>query len=247
MALANWKMEMSITDSLTYLREFHPPQQVQVVLCPPYTALYPMAQALGDRPLELGVQNISAAVNGAHTGEISARLAADAGARWVLLGHWELRRHLGETDEIINQKIHRALEADLHPIVLIGESLDVETAQVVSTLEQQQTSVLKGCTADQVSRMAFVYEPEWTIGATEPAPPEHVGRGCRRIRRWLTDHFGPGTAQSIRILYGGSVTPAYAGKLLTLPDVDGLGAGRTGRDPVAFAEIVSLIAQMRAH
>lgn len=246
-ALANWKMEMTIGESLAYLHHFQAQagdllKQVDVIVCPPSTALYAMAQALSGSPIELGAQTVSSEAGGAHTGEVSARLAMDAGARWALLGHWELRRHLGETDETVNHKVHRALEVGLRPILLVGESTGIAADQTGPALDGQLARVLDGCTAKQVANMALIYEPEWTIGAAEPAPPEHVNAGCRTIRRWLSSQFGQETTQSVRILYGGSVSPAYAQNLLSLPDVDGLGAGRKGRDANAFAEIVRLIA-----
>jgi triosephosphate isomerase len=260
-ALANWKMEMTIAESLAYLRNFQAAAgdqlaQVQVVLCPPYTALQPMAQALGDSPVELGAQNLSVAAGGAYTGQISAKLVADAGGRWAQLGHWELRRHLGDTDDSVNRKVHRALEAGLNLILLIGEPGEANqpleqnvarrgTVTAPLALERQLARVLADCTAEQVGRMILVYEPEWTIGVAEPAPPQHIAAGCRTIRQWLAARFGQETAQIVRIAYGGSVTPAYARDLLALPDLDGLGAGRKGRDPVAFAELVRLIHEAR--
>jgi triosephosphate isomerase len=249
-ALTNWKMEMTITESLAFLRRFQARagdlySQVQIILCPPYTALYAMAQALADSPIELGAQTVSAAAGGAHTGQISARLVADAGGCWALLGHWELRRHLGETDEAVNQKVHRALEAGLRVILLVGEGQE-EGDQVAPALERQLERVLAGCSAEPISRSILVYEPEWTIGAAEPAPPQHVAAGCRIIRGWLAERFGEDTAQAVRLVYGGSVAPAYARDLLALPDLDGLGAGHKGRDADAFAEIVRLIARARA-
>jgi triosephosphate isomerase len=249
--MANWKMEMTIAESLAYLQRFqeqtgHLATQVQVILCPPYTSLYLMAQALGASPIELGAQTVSTAEGGACTGEVSARLAADAGARWVLLGHWELRRHLAETDEMVNQKVHRALKAGLRSILLVGEARDVGAELVGPALGRQLACVLDGCAAEQVASMVIVYEPEWTIGATEPAPPKHVNAGCRWIRQWLAAGFGEDTAQAVRILYGGSVAPAFARSLLALHDVDGFGASRKGRDPHAFSELVLLIAQARS-
>jgi triosephosphate isomerase len=243
-------MEMTVTQSLDYLLRFQALagdllERVQVLLFPPYTALYAMAQVLGNSPIELGAQTVSDAAGGAYTGEVSARLVADAGARWVQLGHWELRRHLGETDQVVNQKVLRALEAGLRVKLLIGEGRDVGPGEVSRALDRQLTQVLAGCTAMETSGMVFVYEPEWTIGVAEPASPEHVEAGCRVIRCWLADHYGSGAAQAVRLIYGGSVSPVYAHELLALPNVDGLGAGRIGRDPVAFAEIVDLIAKKR--
>jgi triosephosphate isomerase len=250
-ALANWKMEMTIAESLAYLHRFQTQagdllSQVQVILCPPYTALHAMAQALADNPIELGAQTVSVAAGGARTGEISARLVADAGACWAQLGHWELRRHLGETDEVVNRKVHRALEAGLRLILLVGEGQEEGANQVAPALRRQLGRVLAGCSTEPVSRAILLYEPEWTIGAAEPAPPQHVAAGCRIIRGWLSERFGQDTAQAVRLVYGGSVAPAHARDLLSLADLDGLGAGRKGRNPDAFAEIVRLVAQARA-
>jgi triosephosphate isomerase len=98
------------------------------------------------------------------------------------------------------------------------------------------------CEAKQVAQMAMVYEPEWTIGVQEPAPPDAVAAGCTLIRQWIGREYGTDVAEGVRIIYGGSVAPAYAQGLLTSPEVDGLGASRKGRDPITFAEIVRLIA-----
>jgi triosephosphate isomerase len=250
-ATANWKMEMTIEDSLAYVERFQATAsdllyRVDVILCPPFTALYPMAEVLADSPIQLGVQNVSVATGGAYTGEVSAQLAADAGARWVQLGHWEQRRHLGETDKTVNRKVHRALEAGLGLILLVGEERDVAPEQGGPVLERQLAGILEGCSARQVARMIFVYEPERTIGVAEPTPPDHVESGCRFVRGWLAKHFGGDSAQAARLVYGGSVAPAYAQGLLALPNLDGLGAGRAGRDPYAFAELVHFIAQGRS-
>jgi len=246
MAIANWKMEMTIAQSLAFVRDFQQAigdlaQTVDILLCPPYTALHPVAQALKDSPIQLGAQNLSAARGGAYTGEISAALLADVGCQWVLVGHWEVRRHFGETDETANRKVHRALEAGLRPIPLIGEAQG-EGDQFREALAIRLPRVLAGCDAEQVRGMAFVYEPEWTIGAAEPAPAEHVAAGCRFIRQWLRETYGEGTAQAVRIIYGGSVMPECARDLLEAADMDGLGATRKGRPVESFAQIVRLIA-----
>jgi len=169
MAIANWKMEMTISQSLAFVRDFQRligelAQAVDVILCPPYTALYPVAQALKESPIQLGAQDLSAASGGAYTGEISAALLADVSCQWVLVGHWEVRRHLGDTDEVVNHKVHRALEAGLRPILLVGEPRG-ERDHFREALSAQLRQVLAACEAGQVQRMAFVYEPEWSIGA----------------------------------------------------------------------------------
>jgi triosephosphate isomerase len=246
LALTNWKMEMTVARSLAFVQDFQSAigdltQEVDIILCPPYTALYPMAQALKDSPITLGGQNVSTAPGGAYTGEISAALLADVGCRWVMLGHWEVRRHFGDTDETVNHKLHAAQRAGLSPILLVGEARG-EQDRFCEALAAQLQRVLEGCHAWEIEEIVVIYEPEWTINVEEPAPPEHVGAGCGFIREWLAGRYGASAAQAVRIIYGGSVTPAHARNLLGAPDVDGLGAGRKGRQVEAFAEIVRLIA-----
>jgi len=245
-AVANWKMAMTIPESIAFVREFRVAagdltQAVDVVLCPPYTALHAVAQALAGHPIGLGAQNLCAAPGQAHTGEISAPLLADAGCEWVLLGHWEIRRRTGETDVDVNRKMHAAFQAGLRPILLVGEAA-TEQGQAEEPLAARLPHLFAECRAEQVARMAVVYEPEWTIGVREPATPEYVAAGCYSIRRWIGREYGADIAEAVRIIYGGSVTPEYAGGLLASPEVDGLGASRKGRDPIAFAAIVRLIA-----
>jgi triosephosphate isomerase len=249
-ALANWKMDMTIAESLAFLRLLRTSCEgllpsIQVILCPPFTALHAMSESLAGVPVELGVQTVSTHRGGARTGEISARLASDAGARWVLLGHWELRRHQGETDHTVNLKAQRAVQAGLRPILLIGEGTHARAKQLDETLGSQMACTLAGLTAGHVARMAFVYEPEWAIGIAEPAPREQIDRGIRFIRGWLAEHYAKPVAERARILYGGSVSLPYAASLLTLAELDGLGVGRMGRDPQAFAELLLLIAGAR--
>jgi len=248
-AVANWKMAMTVAEGHAFLRRFREhlgdvAAAVDVVLCPPYTALHPMAQALEGTPIELGAQNLSAAAGKAHTGDVSAELLADVGCRWVLVGHWEIRRRDDESDTDVNQKLLAALDAGLRPILLVGESAD-RRRDAEQALAERLPALLAGSAAPHVARMGIVYEPEWTIGVDQPAPPDHVAAGCRAIRRWIAHAYDDATADQVRTIYGGSVTPAYAEGLLDSPHVDGLGAGRTGRDPKAFAQIIRLIAQAK--
>jgi triosephosphate isomerase len=248
-AVANWKMAMTIEEAKRFVHAFgknlgEVTREVDVVLCPPYTALYPLAQALANSPIEIGAQDLSAATGSAHTGEVSAPLLSDVGCRWVLLGHWEIRRRNDETDDDVNRKIHAAFEAGLSPILLIGERAE-ERGNSEATLRRRLPILLGRTEANQVARIVVVYEPEWTIGVDRPAPPNHVAAGCRCIRQWIGEAFGKTTAHQVRTIYGGSVTPAYAKGLLSSPEVDGLGAGRQGRDAKAFAEIVRSIAEAK--
>lgn len=249
LALSNWKMAMTVAESLAFVRAFDALagellNRIDVVICPPYTALWPVAQALRESRLQLGGQNVAPSAELARTGEISAALLADVGCRWVMLGHWELRRHMGEDDGSVNHKVHLALEARLRPILLVGEARD-DGASPEAALERQLTRVLEGCDAGQVTTMAFVYEPEGVIGVTEPAAPEHVATGCGFIRGWLRRQWGDAVADGARIIYGGSVAAEHATSLLAAPDMDGLGATRRGRDAESFAEIVRRIDEVK--
>ncbi|MBS3783959.1 MAG: triose-phosphate isomerase [Anaerolineae bacterium] len=248
-ALANWKMAMSIADSRRFVEAFlcrlgDVLAKVDVVLCPPYTALYPVGQALAGSSVQLGAQNLTSAAGKAHTGAISADLLADVGCCWVLVGHWEIRRRTGERDVAVNHKALAALDAGLHPILLIGEGAD-QRDEAAHALRERLPLLFANMDAQDVMETVVVYEPEWTIGADEPAPPDRVAAGCRAIRQWVAGSYGTTAANKLRTIYGGSVTPDYAEALLASPEVDGLGAGRKGRDPQAFAEIVRIIAQAK--
>ena len=289
-ALANWKMAMTVAESLAFVQEFQVLagdclDAVDVILCPPFTGLWPLARVLDEihsqldaqdrtapsdvsRPpaqrtgasvtphgshitapasrtlIQLGAQNMAEFTDPARTGQISGDLLADVGCDWVMLGHWEVRRHLGDDDRLVNRKVGLALEAGLRPIPFIGEAHN-ERAPLVEALEGHLARVLEGCTAEQIARMAFVYEPEGAIGDSAPTSPEHVASACTCIRNWLRRQWGEAAAERIRILYGGSVGPEFVPDLLACLDLDGLAATRRGRDPGAFADILQLIAGMR--
>ena len=251
LALSNWKMAMTVAEGLAFVRDFQGLAgdllaAVDVILCPPFTALWPVGQALRGGRVQMGGQNIAPSGDPARTGEISAALLADAGCRWVMLGHWEVRRHLGDDDATVNRKVRLAIGAGLAPIVLIGEAHD-EDVPLPAALERRLAGALEGCDAAQVAKMAFVYEPEGAIGMDLPATPEHVAAGCALVRGWLRRRWGDAVADGVRIIYGGSVAPSHASGLLACPDVDGLGATRRGRDAATFAEIVGEIARAKTN
>jgi triosephosphate isomerase len=248
-ALANWKMAMTISEALAFASEFRAAvgnlvQSMDIVLCPPFTALYALSQALMDTAIHLGAQNVYAAPDMAHTGEVSAMLLADVGCRWVMLGHWEIRRRTGEIDVDFNKKMQAGFQAGLHPILLMGEEVQ-ERGKAEAALANRLPTMFADCEPAQVAQGVIVYEPEWTIGASEPASPDYIASSCSFIRNWVGRAFGKDVAQRMRIVYGGSVAPEHVENLLASPDLDGLGAGRKGRDPVAFAQIVRLIAEAK--
>jgi triosephosphate isomerase len=245
-ALANWKMAMKISESLAFVREFkismgNLTQLVDIVLCPPYTAISSLSQELTDSQIGLGAQNLYAAFGDAHTGEISAPLLADVGCTWVLLGHWEIRRRTGETDTEVNKKMHAGFQSGLRPILLIGESTS-ERGRAEEALAMRLPHLFEKCDPGQAANVVMIYEPEWSIGIREPASPDYIDAGCSFIRHWIEQEYGAHVSNRVRIIYGGSVAPERAESLLSSPNLDGLGAGRMGRDPVSFSQIVRLIA-----
>jgi triosephosphate isomerase len=248
-ALTNWKMAMTISETQQYMRDLQRLLQpvldlIDVIICPPYTAIWAAKQVMDESMLQLGAQNMASSADIARTGQISAELLVDAGCRWVILGHWEVRRQLGDDDEIVNRKMHLALKASLKPVVLIGESCD-ESGSLPAILQQHLEQVFEDCTGPQVASCIIGYEPEGKIGVSAPASPEHVREGCQIIRDWLRNRWGEQVAGSVRFAYGGSVSREYADQLLAIPDIDGLGASRQGRVAETFAEIVWQVARQR--
>lgn len=249
LALSNWKMAMTIAESLAFVQDFQRlagdlPGRVDVIICPPFTALWPVGQALAGSRLHLGAQDVAASIDPARTGQVSASLLAEAGCGWVMLGHWEVRRYGGDDDETVNRKLHLTLAAGLTPILLVGEGRD-EGGSRESILERHLTRLLAGCAAEEAAKLVFIYEPEAAIGGDAPTQAEQVAEGCAFIRGWLQQQWGKPVAEAVRIIYGGSVSPDHAAALLSSPDVDGLGASRRGRDPATFVEIVRQVAQVK--
>lgn len=236
---------MSLAQTRAFVRAFWPRVQdiaarVDIILCPPCTAIHALSQAVEGLSVEVGAQDIHPGPDEAHTGAVSAALVADAGARWVMVGHWEVRRRYGEDDARVRAKILQALTAGLRPIVLVGEEARARDHDP-DLLRARLHRIFRDISGDAIARMVIVYEPEWAIGQRKPARPDTVAAGCATIRAFIAEMWGQAVADAVRIIYGGSVAPEFAPRLLSVPDIDGLGAGRKGRDPRAFAEIVRLV------
>lgn len=244
----NWKMAMTLNETRAFVDAFQAADKgraaaLDLVVCPPATALTTLAELAEETPIQVGAQNISTETEPAHTGQLSGELLADAGAAWVLIGHYEVRHDFGDDWETLNVKVHRALDAGLRPVVLLGE--DRRDEEIVSQIQGRIETVFAGCTAEDIARMGFVYEPSWAIGQDEPAPPARVGEGARALRDALTQQFGQEIGNRVQVIYGGSVTPEVAEALLELPSLDGLGMGRKGRVPEAVAALVEQVLSHR--
>ena len=245
-SIANWKMAMTLEECRVFASQFELEMgsligQLQVILCAPTTAMSTISEAVKELPLiDSGAQNSSAYPDPEHSGEVSARLLADAGCAFCMVGHWEMKVRMNKPDEELNRELHAVYESGMRPIILVGES-EAEKGTPSNDLVERMETVMKGITADQINRAVMVYEPEWAIGAEEPAPPEYIAERATFMRQWLTDRYGFEAVDPIPIIYGGAVFPENAEWLLTTPDIDGLGAGRKSRDAKEFASIVKLV------
>ncbi len=241
----NWKMYKLIGDAVATVTALKPlvanANHCEVIVAPPYTAIKAVADRLEGSNIKVAGQDISTEIkHGAHTGEICGDMLKDAGASHVIIGHSERRLMYGDTDEVVNRKIRAALSFNLTPIVCIGETLDERDAgreeEVVGT---QLTRSLSDLTANDLMRIIAAYEPVWAIGTGRTATPEQAQGMHAFIRQWISNHFDKSTAESLRILYGGSVKPENISDLMREADIDGALVGGASLDAESFAKIVN--------
>lgn len=211
---------------------------VDVVVCPPFTALAAVATVLEGSRIELGGQNLYPKPEGAFTGEVSAPMLLEAGCRWVILGHSERRQHFGETDAFIAEKTRAAIDAGLRPIVCIGETLEQREAGTTLEVCFRQLDAVSQILAEKPGFAVVAYEPVWAIGTGKVAGPEQAQEVHGALRKRLTERSAE-LAQRTRILYGGSVKPDNAAGLLGCPDVDGALVGGASLQIDSFAKIVA--------
>jgi len=215
-------------------------REVEVVIIPPFTALAKVTEALGKaQEIKVGAQNMHWERNGPFTGEISAALLRDLFIRYVILGHSERRTLFGETDEIVNKKVQAAHEANLRPIVCIGETLKQrDDGKVQKVLSSQLRGSLSGLGPKELLETVIAYEPVWAIGTGRNATPAQAQEAHAFIRATVAKLADEATAEKIRIQYGGSVKPDNARELMRQPDIDGALVGGASLDPRTFAQIV---------
>ena len=246
---ANWKMNMTQGESAqfmeSFLRDVGEINDVEVVIIPPFTAIPKVSEALGRaHNIKLGAQNMYWENSGAFTGEISAPLLRDLFVHYVVLGHSERRTLFGETDEMVNRKVHAAHEGKLRPIVCVGETLDQrDKGDVEKILSTQLRGSLAGLRPKQLQESVIAYEPVWAIGTGRNATPQQAQEAHAFIRRTLSEMADDGTAERVRIQYGGSVKPENARELMSQEDIDGALVGGASLDPRSFAEIVKAARQ----
>ncbi len=241
---ANWKMYKTVAETVAYLRDFgtlvSAVDDVEIVVAPPFVGVHAAAEAVRDTRVGIAGQDLHWEREGAFTGEISAGMLKEAGARYVIIGHSERRTKFGETDEHVNRKVKAAVGAGLTPIVCVGETLEErEREQTLSVLDRQLRLGLDGLSADTVAALAVAYEPVWAIGTGRNATSAQAQEAHAHIRDRLREWFGAEAGDSCRVLYGGSVKPANTRELVSQADVDGALVGGASLDAKAFAEIVA--------
>ena len=240
----NWKMYKTIPEAIALVDalagragEFG---DVEVVICPPFTALEQAAKRLRGTPMALGAQDCHWETQGAFTGEVAPGMLTDAGCAYVILGHSERRQYFGETDERINQKALACLAQRLRPIICVGETLGQRQAnETLHVIERQLRECLKGLTAAQLAQSVIAYEPVWAIGTGQNATPAQAQNVHTFIRDWLAQQHGAATAAQVRIQYGGSVKPENALELMRQTDIDGGLIGGASLQAEAFVRIIA--------
>ena len=242
---ANWKMNMTQGEAARFIEvallELGETSDVEIVIVPPFTAIPKVTELLRESPnIKVGAQNMHWERSGAFTGEISATMLRDLFVRFVVLGHSERRTLFGETDEIVNKKVHAAIEATLRPIVCIGETLKQrEAGDVEKVLSKQLKGSLASLGEKELHEIVVAYEPVWAIGTGKNATPAEAQEAHAFIRKTIAKMSDDATADKIRIQYGGSVKPDNAAELMKQSDIDGALVGGASLDPRSFAQIVN--------
>jgi triosephosphate isomerase len=244
---ANWKMHKTHLEAirdvqkLSYLLDGEDAERVEVVFCPPFTALRSVQTLLESDRLSygLGAQNVHEADKGAFTGEVSAPMLQALKCGYVIVGHSERRELFGDTDEIVNRKVRSVLAHDLTPILCLGETLaEREAAGTDHKVDRQVRTALKGVDPERMAACVIAYEPIWAIGTGRNAEPADAGAVVTSIRATLASLSTPEIAQRVRVQYGGSVKAGNIRDFMAHPEIDGALVGGASLDPEEFALIV---------
>ncbi len=239
----NWKMNLNRVEAVALAQAIADAKftlDVDALICPPTIYLDPvLAVTLGTR-VAVGAQDVYFEESGAFTGETSTGMLVDVGCQYVILGHSERRHVIGETDELINKKVKAALAAGLTPILCVGETLaERESGHTMGIVKSQFSGSLAGISAADAEKTVIAYEPVWAIGTGKTATPAQAQEVHADLRKLLAERYNQELANSVRILYGGSVKPDNASELLTQPDIDGALIGGASLKADSFLAIAN--------
>jgi triosephosphate isomerase len=240
----NWKMFKTLADTRAFFSAFTPlvanADHCDIVIAPPFTAISTAVEATKSTHIAIAGQNVSWSKEGAFTGEVSAHMLAEAGCRYVIIGHSERRQLFRETDDNVAKKSLMALSVGLIPIVCVGETDEERSAGLEeAVLKRQFTGGPGALTPAEFSRILLAYEPVWAIGTGKTATPEIAAAAHRFLRRCATEQFSPAQASALRILYGGSVKPDNIQGLMAQEELDGALVGGASLDAKSFASVVN--------
>jgi len=239
----NWKMNKTVAEALALVngikRELKDVKEVDIVVCPPFTALSDVSKAILNSNIRLGAQNMNEHNYGPYTGEVAAGMLKEFSVRYVIIGHSERREHQKESDALVAAKALAAHNASLKPIVCVGETLaQREAGDMQAVLMTQVRGSLAGLSKEQMAETIIAYEPVWAIGTGKTATSQEAQQAHAYIRGLLVKLFDETAARRVRIQYGGSVKPSIARELMSQPDVDGALVGGASLEDRTFADIV---------
>lgn len=239
----NWKMNNTVTEAMQLMKGLIPlvkgVRHTEIVVCPPATALAVVASAVHGKNITVGAQNVHWEKSGAFTGEIAPAMLKELGVRYVIVGHSERRQYFGETDASVNKRAGAALTAGLTPIICVGEALATrEKGTYKRFVARQVRLALEGMTPGEIARAVIAYEPVWAIGTGKTATFEEAEEVCSHIRQTVAKLAGQTAADTLRILYGGSVKPETIVGLMEKPNVDGALVGGAALKAKDFGAIV---------
>ena len=240
----NWKMNKTAGETKKFAEELKAimpkTKWCDVVVCVPAVNIPAAIKAFKDMRVSVGAQNVFYEKSGAYTGEVSAEMLKDLGVKYVIIGHSERRELFGETDFTVNKKVLAALEAGLHPIICVGESLEQrELGITMELIALQVKSALAGVPAEKLRKCVIAYEPIWAIGTGKTATADQAEEMHAHIRKVIADKYGKEVADNCSILYGGSCKPTNAKEIFSKPDVDGGLIGGAALDAASFMGIVT--------
>jgi triosephosphate isomerase len=244
---ANWKMNKTIAEAEAYIQALLPRvgaiDDVEVAICPPFTALQAMVDSARGSSVQVYAQTMHEAGSGAFTGEVSVSMLSEIDIHGVILGHSERREYYNETDRALQQKVPRALEGGLTPLLCVGETEEErERGDTERKLRHQVQEGLEKVPRDRLADVVIAYEPIWAIGTGLTATPDQAQDAIAFVRALVEDR-DKAAGGAVRVLYGGSLKPDNAPDLLGLPDVDGALVGGASLDAGSFAEIVEAARQ----
>lgn len=239
----NWKMYKTVDESLHVVEGLKKNVQEvadrEILVCPPFTSLYSVSGILKDSNICLGAQNMYWEPKGAFTGEVSPVMLTNAGCKYVIIGHSERRQYFGETDETVNKKMKSAFVHNLIPIVCVGETLEEREKNITfEVIERQISKGLTGLADEQSKTVVIAYEPVWAIGTGKTATPEQAEEVHSYIRKLYAQVYSQDAANSIRILYGGSIKPDNISELMKQANIDGGLVGGASLEIDSFTKIV---------